>query len=264
MISTFWSHNVRTLAQVAGNAVRAGLPHHAAIRALTSTPAKVFGLKDHGTLRTGALANVVVWTADPLELNSHPVHLWIHGRSVPLVTRQTILQEHHLKNSTTPAPLPLPGTTPTPKAGTPSPSSQRYTPGPSIASINQLRSWLQDPKHSCRIVGPHVRIPVAITFDGALRHIKQSTIGNTQRSLPLQLRDTLMGIPLSDKLNQTCTNASDTCAVWLAGCLGAALNVPDSQASPSKSMEFSVFRFEGPVQADDQWVAYSGVLTSAQ
>jgi|GEM_PF-119188 imidazolonepropionase-like amidohydrolase len=264
MISTFWSHNVRTLAQVAGNAVRAGLPHDAAIRALTSTPAHVFGLKDHGVLRNAALANVVVWTGDPLELTSHPAHVWIHGRAIPLVTRQTILQEHYLKGGGTPDPLPLPQSNQTKKTPRQTHSKHLFTPGPTASSIDRLLPWLQKPIHSCKAAGPHIRIPVTIVFDGALRRIKQATIGAGKNALELRLRDTVMGIPLSDKLNQYCTKDRTTCTVWLAGCLGHALPVPGNDKAASTTLDFSVFRLEGPVRPGDKLTVYSSVLTSAQ
>ena len=264
MISTFWSHNVRTLAQVAGNAVRAGLPHDAAIRALTSTPAHVFGLKDHGELRRAAMANVVVWTGDPLELTSHPAHVWIHGRPIPLITRQTLLQDHYLKGGTTPDPLPLPNPKRTKKKPGVPHSTRTYTPGPALSAVGRLLPWLQKPIHSCKAVGPHIRIPVTIVFDGALRRIKQATIGAGQNAIRLRLADTLMGIPLHEHLQQHCAKESNRCAVWLSGCLGHALPVPTAQESAPARLVFSVFRFEGSVRPGDKLKAYSGVLTSAQ
>ncbi len=107
MLGTFWTHNTRTLAQVAGNAVRAGLPHAAAIRALTLTPAEVFGMPKHGRLSQGARANVVVWSGDPLELSTRVLHLFIGGRAIPLVNRQTRLRDRYLDRAA-PKALPLP------------------------------------------------------------------------------------------------------------------------------------------------------------
>ena len=107
MFSSFWTHNMRTLAQVAGNAVRAGLPHEAAIKALTATPAEVFGKKNHGQLAKGKVANVVMWSGDPLELSSHPEKLFIGGVDTPLISRQSMLRDRYLKGYT-PEALPLP------------------------------------------------------------------------------------------------------------------------------------------------------------
>ena len=92
ILSTGETHNARKLRQVAGNAVRAGLPHTAAVTAITRTPAEALGQSDrYGTLTPGKLANLVVWTGDPLELDTRPVSVIIHGKKQPLVSRQTQL-----------------------------------------------------------------------------------------------------------------------------------------------------------------------------
>jgi len=86
------THNARKLRQVAGNAVRAGLPHEAAIVAVTRNPAEAFGMANqYGTLTVGKVANVVIWSGDPLETSTHPTAVVIRGRSVDLTNRQTML-----------------------------------------------------------------------------------------------------------------------------------------------------------------------------
>lgn len=108
--SDFTSHNLRKLAQAAGNAVRSGLPHAAALAAVTSGPADAFGMKGHGRLAPGARANVVVWSGDPFELSSSPTHVFIGGREVPLVSRQTRLRDRYRTLPGSPAPsLSVPG-----------------------------------------------------------------------------------------------------------------------------------------------------------
>lgn len=95
-ISTGSTHHARKLRQVAGNAVRAGLPHAAAISALTRGPAEAFGMSArYGTLAKGLTANVVVWSGDPLEVSSRPVHVLIRGQAASLRTRQTELFERY-------------------------------------------------------------------------------------------------------------------------------------------------------------------------
>jgi imidazolonepropionase-like amidohydrolase len=105
MMSSRQLHNVRVLGQSAGNAVREGLPHDAAITALTATPAKVFGLTDLGVVAPGARANLVLWSGDPLELSTTVNGVWIGGEAIPLVTRQTLLRDRYRVTS---APLPSP------------------------------------------------------------------------------------------------------------------------------------------------------------
>lgn len=98
MLSTMGEpHMVRTLAQHAGNAVRAGLPWSAALAAVTRVPAEAFGLADRGTLAAGKIANVVVWSGDPFELSSRPLFVFIRGVEIPLTSRQTLLFEKYRK-----------------------------------------------------------------------------------------------------------------------------------------------------------------------
>jgi hypothetical protein len=109
MTSGFGSHNLRRLRQVAGNAVRAGVPHAVALNAITKGPAAAYGMSDYGRLVPGAVANIVVWSGDPLEISSQPEHVFIGGQSVPLVSRQTRLRDRYRTLPGSPAPaLPLP------------------------------------------------------------------------------------------------------------------------------------------------------------
>ena len=62
---------VRSLRQHAGNAVANGLPWDQALRAVTLSPAEIFGVADKmGSLQAGREANVVVWDGDPFELST--------------------------------------------------------------------------------------------------------------------------------------------------------------------------------------------------
>jgi hypothetical protein len=90
ILSTFSSHNARNLQQMAGNAVRGGMNPVDALASVTRVPAQVFGLEG-GELKEGEVADVVVWSGDPLELSSHPVALFIGGRAIELTSRQTAL-----------------------------------------------------------------------------------------------------------------------------------------------------------------------------
>lgn len=111
ILSTFnvfeWKHDVGTLRQVAGNAVRAGLPWDAALRAVTLTPAEVFERRDIGALEPGLRADVVVWSGDPFELSTAPESVWIAGREVPLESRQTLLFQRYRRIDRR-GPLPAP------------------------------------------------------------------------------------------------------------------------------------------------------------
>ena len=87
LISTFSVHGVRTLRQSAGNAVRSGMSYAAALNGITRLAAEVFGMKGYGTIQTGAHANLVLWTGEPLEISSHPAAIWIEGRRQPMKSR---------------------------------------------------------------------------------------------------------------------------------------------------------------------------------
>jgi len=95
-ISTGATHGARKLRQVAGNAVRAGLPYEAALAAITRVPAEALGMGGrYGTLAVGKVANLVVWSGDPLELSTRAVEVVIRGRKVSLRSRQTALFERY-------------------------------------------------------------------------------------------------------------------------------------------------------------------------
>ncbi|MCI0435159.1 MAG: amidohydrolase family protein [Gemmatimonadetes bacterium] len=65
-----------------------GLPHEAALRAVTVDAARVWGLADrYGTLEAGRDADLVVWSGDPFELSTAALHVFIRGREVPADTR---------------------------------------------------------------------------------------------------------------------------------------------------------------------------------
>ncbi|HEX9896028.1 MAG TPA: amidohydrolase family protein [Gemmatimonadales bacterium] len=85
----------RDLRYVAGNAVRNGMSWDDALRAITLAPAAAFGLTDRGTLEAGKVANVVVWSADPLDFAGHAEKVFIRGREVSLRTRETDLLERY-------------------------------------------------------------------------------------------------------------------------------------------------------------------------
>lgn len=109
MIATRSSHNARTLRQAAGNAVRGGLSHGAALDAITTVPASVFGPPSHRGLTRGGVANVVVWDGDPLELSTSVSGLFVGGRAIPLDSRQWRLYLHYRDLPGTPTgALPLP------------------------------------------------------------------------------------------------------------------------------------------------------------
>jgi imidazolonepropionase-like amidohydrolase len=98
------SHNVGIeLRQSAGIAVANGLPRDAALAAITSGAARIWGIDDHaGALAPGRTADLVIWSGDPLEVTSAPVAVLVDGRRVPLETRQTELRNRYHPHPRTP------------------------------------------------------------------------------------------------------------------------------------------------------------------
>jgi imidazolonepropionase-like amidohydrolase len=95
-ISTGETHNARKLRQVAGNAVRSGLPYEAALASITRVPAEALGMgARYGTLAAGKVANFVVWSGDPLEIGTQVLDVVIRGHRLPLKSRQSALLEKY-------------------------------------------------------------------------------------------------------------------------------------------------------------------------
>lgn len=88
--------NVRMLRQLAGIAAANGLSPAAALAAVTTVPARLFGL-DRGQIRAGAVADLVVWSGDPFELSTRVEHVIIAGKEQSTRTRQTLLFERYRK-----------------------------------------------------------------------------------------------------------------------------------------------------------------------
>jgi imidazolonepropionase-like amidohydrolase len=87
--------SARTIRQLAGIAVAQGLPWDKALAAITSVPAQIYGSKDRGSLDKGSIADVVVWSGDPLELSSRAETVIIGGAIQSLDTHQTKLRERY-------------------------------------------------------------------------------------------------------------------------------------------------------------------------
>ncbi len=89
-------HNARNLPQAAGNAVAYGMDYDEALRAITVNPARIFGIdRSYGTLQPGKLADVVVWSGDPLEVTTFAEQVVIDGRIIPMTSRSTLLRDRY-------------------------------------------------------------------------------------------------------------------------------------------------------------------------
>jgi hypothetical protein len=91
------SHNARKVRQLAGTAVAYGLPWEAGLAGLTSVPADVLGLSaQRGRIEVGQTADLVLWSGDPLEVNTVADQVWFAGRPDSMRSRQTELRDRYL------------------------------------------------------------------------------------------------------------------------------------------------------------------------
>jgi imidazolonepropionase-like amidohydrolase len=89
-------NNLRQSRVNAGTAVAHGLPYQAALQAITLNPAKIWGVdRELGSLEVGKLADVVVWTGEPMEGQSYPTAVYIAGVNQPMTSRSTQLAERY-------------------------------------------------------------------------------------------------------------------------------------------------------------------------
>ncbi|MFD0740272.1 amidohydrolase family protein [Lysobacter koreensis] len=94
------SHNARKVRQLAGNAVAAGLPWADGLAGLTTVPAEAFGVAGElGRIAPGQRADLVLWSGDPLEVNSVALQVWLDGRAITMRSRQTELRDRYLRGA---------------------------------------------------------------------------------------------------------------------------------------------------------------------
>lgn len=71
------------LATQASLAVREGMDHDEALRAITLNPAEVMGVADRvGSIEQGKDADLVLWEGDPLDVRNRTLRVWQAGREV--------------------------------------------------------------------------------------------------------------------------------------------------------------------------------------
>lgn len=95
-------HNYHLIRQGAGVAVANGMSYAGALKALTSTPANVFGINGRGVIEAGKVADLIIWDADPLEPSSMPDYVFINGKNIDLTTRSSRLRDRYTKRLSEP------------------------------------------------------------------------------------------------------------------------------------------------------------------
>jgi imidazolonepropionase-like amidohydrolase len=85
-------NNLRQSRMNAGTAVAHGLSYQSAMQAITLNPAKIWGVdQELGSLEVGKIADVVIWTGEPMEGMSYPTAVYIGGIAQPMTSRSTQL-----------------------------------------------------------------------------------------------------------------------------------------------------------------------------
>ena len=94
------THNARKVRQVAGNAAANGMPHSAALAAISTVPARVFGGQERDITK-GSRADLVIWSGDPLEVTSIAEQVIMGGIPDSMISRQTLLRDRYLPENPT-------------------------------------------------------------------------------------------------------------------------------------------------------------------
>ncbi|MEO8367799.1 MAG: amidohydrolase family protein [Candidatus Solibacter sp.] len=93
---TFNNEFVRNLPYQAATAVAFGLPYEEALKAVTVNAAQIWGHTEIGVVEKGKVADLMVTTGDPLEISTQIKYLFIKGKEIQLVNKQTRLYEKYM------------------------------------------------------------------------------------------------------------------------------------------------------------------------
>ena len=96
LIGSHETHNAYLSRQGAGIAVSYGLPWKEALKGLTKNIAEVFKLEKRGSLQPGYIADIVIWSGDPLEVTSFVEQVYLSGESVSTKNRSMRLKERYI------------------------------------------------------------------------------------------------------------------------------------------------------------------------
>lgn len=96
--ASFGLQFARNLPFQAGQAVAFGLPYDVALKSITLTPARIWGVADrYGSIEPGKMADLIVTDGDPLEPRSSLKMMFIHGRAVNLESKHTRLYKKYVE-----------------------------------------------------------------------------------------------------------------------------------------------------------------------
>ena len=96
LIGSHETHNAYLSRQGAGIAISYGLPWEEALKGLTRNIAEVFKIDKRGSIQPGYIADIVVWSGDPLEVTSFVEQVYLSGESVSTKNRSMRLRERYI------------------------------------------------------------------------------------------------------------------------------------------------------------------------
>ena len=96
LIGSHETHNAYLSRQGAGIAVSYGLPWKEALKGLTKNIAEVYKLDKRGSIQPGYIADIVIWSGDPLEVTSFVEQVYLLGESVPTKSRSMRLRDRYI------------------------------------------------------------------------------------------------------------------------------------------------------------------------
>ena len=96
LIGSHETHNAYLSRQGAGIAVSYGLPWEEALKGLTRNIAEVFKIDKRGSIQPGYIADIVIWSGDPLEVTSFVEQVYLSGESVSTKNRSMRLKERYI------------------------------------------------------------------------------------------------------------------------------------------------------------------------
>jgi len=91
------THSAYLVRQSAGNAVANGLDKSVAIAAMTTNPARLFNTPVSGDIAVGEIADLVLWSGDPLEVTSEAELVVIDGQIIPMESRALHLRDRYFE-----------------------------------------------------------------------------------------------------------------------------------------------------------------------
>lgn len=90
------AHDAGKVRLFAGLAIARGVPAEVALKAVTVTPARIWGATDFGAIAPDQSADLAIWSGDPFEPMTELNALYIGGKAQSLTSRQDALQQRYI------------------------------------------------------------------------------------------------------------------------------------------------------------------------